>query len=94
MSERQNRFQIVKRRLSAVVAAALLAAVTCCLPSSNVAEEKDAADHRPSVYTVENTGEDFPRPVLPAIENLPVTKPLTDPFLWSDGNGRVANFDE
>ncbi len=46
----------------------------------------------PLVYGVENTGASFPKPVLPAIENLPIVRPLTDPFQWSDGSGRSTDF--
>ena len=46
----------------------------------------------PLVYDVENTGEMFPPPVLPDIDQLPVVEPLTDPFAWSDGSGRSTDF--
>ena len=46
----------------------------------------------PLVYNVENTGIKNPSPVLPGINELPVVKPLTDPFQWSDGSGRSTNF--
>jgi hypothetical protein len=42
----------------------------------------------PFVYDVENTGVDCTKPPLPTINELPVVKPLTDPFEWSDGSGR------
>ncbi len=38
------------------------------------------AQELPLVYDVENTGADFPLPVLPAFEDLPIVRPLTDPF--------------
>jgi len=46
----------------------------------------------PLVYTVENTGAKFPRPVMPELSKLPVIEPLTDPFEWSDGSGRSTKF--
>lgn len=46
----------------------------------------------PLVYGVENTGASFPSPVLPALEQLPVTEQLPDPFMWSDGSGRIGGF--
>ena len=49
----------------------------------------------PLVYDVEHTGASFPKPVLPAFDELPLVRPLTDPFQWSDGSGRstdVANW--
>jgi hypothetical protein len=46
----------------------------------------------PLVYDVENTGANFPQPVLPSIRELPTVNPLTDPFEWSDGSARVTSF--
>jgi hypothetical protein len=46
----------------------------------------------PLVYAVEHTGAAFPAPVLPDTSQLPVIDPLTDPFAWSDGNGRSTDF--
>lgn len=34
----------------------------------------------PLVYNVENTGANFAKLVLPALDELPAVKPLTDPF--------------
>lgn len=50
------------------------------------------AQEIPFVYDVENTGSGFPKPVLPAFEELPVVEPLTDPFEWSDGSSRDTTF--
>lgn len=46
----------------------------------------------PLVYEAENTGAGCPVPPLPAFDELPVIKPLTDPFAWSDGSGRDTTF--
>jgi hypothetical protein len=46
----------------------------------------------PLVYNVEHTGARFPKPVLPAVEELSIVRPLPDPFLWSDGSGRSTEF--
>ena len=46
----------------------------------------------PFRYEVENTGADCQDPILPAINQLPFIEPLTDPFEWSDGSGRVSRF--
>jgi hypothetical protein len=48
----------------------------------------------PLVYNKENTGAHYPSPPLPAINQLPVVEPLTDPFIWSDGSGRSTNFSD
>lgn len=50
------------------------------------------AQEIPLVYHVENTGADCTEPPLPAFADLPVIKPLTDPFEWSDGSGRDTSF--
>lgn len=46
----------------------------------------------PLVYDVENTGAGFPDPILPSFNDLPIIRPLTDPFEWSDGSGRDTAF--
>jgi hypothetical protein len=48
----------------------------------------------PLVYTVENTGANCTPPPLPALNQLPVIAPLTDPFAWSNGSGRSTNFSD
>jgi hypothetical protein len=42
----------------------------------------------PLVYNVENTGAECTPPPLPDFADLPIVRPLTDPFEWSDGSGR------
>ena len=44
------------------------------------------------VYDDEHTGEKFPKPVLPGFDELPIVRPLPDPFAWSDGSGRSTEF--
>lgn len=51
------------------------------------------AQELPLVYDKENTGEEYNKPVLPTMANLPVIEPLTDPFEWSDGSGRDTTFE-
>ncbi|HEX7846120.1 MAG TPA: hypothetical protein VF476_10005, partial [Chitinophagaceae bacterium] len=46
----------------------------------------------PLVYNQENTGAANPTPPLPALADLPIVQPLTDPFMWSNGSGRSTNF--
>jgi hypothetical protein len=48
----------------------------------------------PLVYDVENTGAGFTEPILPALSELPVIEPLTDPFEWSDRSGRSTDFND
>ncbi|KAF0152457.1 MAG: beta-xylosidase/endoglucanase [Ignavibacteria bacterium] len=52
------------------------------------------AQQMPLVYDVENTGSDCPKPYLPTISELPTILSLPDPFMWSDGRGRITNFSD
>ncbi len=65
-------------------------AVHAFLTSSVVPPDKAP----PLAYDVEHTGADFAPPPLPDFDALESVGPLPDPFLWSDGSGRVATFDE
>jgi hypothetical protein len=53
-----------------------------------------SAQEIPLVYDVENRCADCPKPPLPSINDLPIVRPLTDPFEWSDGSGRSTNFED
>lgn len=46
----------------------------------------------PLVYDVENTGAQFPKPILPAVSDLPIIRPLPDPFVFFDGRPRDTSF--
>lgn len=75
---------------------AILIAVYFGTSSNSMAADmkKNSIGQRPLVYSVENTGAKFALPVLPTLANLPTVEPLTDPFMWSDGKGRVTKFEE
>ena len=47
----------------------------------------------PLHYAVENSGEGFEAPSMPAIEELPAIETLPDPFLFADGS-RVKSFSQ
>lgn len=70
-------------RSPSIVALALSAALTAGAA---------AAQDVPLVYAVEHTGADCTAPPLPSFDELPTVRPLTDPFEWSDGRGRVTDF--
>ena len=53
-----------------------------------------AAQEMPYVYAVENTGAGCPTPALPSFSALPIVNSLPDPFMWSDGRGRITNRSE
>ncbi len=68
-------------------------------PAANLAADESETRklHSSSIplsYPVEHTGFDFPSPMLPALEELPTVLPLTDPFEFSDGSGRVTDFED
>jgi hypothetical protein len=46
----------------------------------------------PLVYAVEHSGVQYAAPPLPDLEELPIVRPLPDPFEWSDGSGRSTDF--
>lgn len=50
------------------------------------------AQRVPFVYSVEHTGDSFPDPVFPTIDQLPIVEQLPDPFEWSDGKSRDTSF--
>ena len=50
-----------------------------------------AAQDVPFVYDVEHTGAKFAKPWLPGVDELPIERPLPDPFEWSDRKGRSTN---
>lgn len=52
------------------------------------------AQSMPAVYSVENTGANFPKPYLPTINELPVIPHLPDPFEYSNGSGRIKNLSD
>ncbi|MCD0462424.1 endo-1,4-beta-xylanase [Roseiconus lacunae] len=60
--------------------------------SSKISGGSDSSPTIPLVYKVEHTGEAYPAPVLPEFDELPVVRPLPDPFAWSDGSGRSTAF--
>ena len=51
-----------------------------------LAQEDTSADSiTPFVYNVENTGANYAAPVFPSFAQLPIIRPLPDPFRFADG---------
>ena len=48
----------------------------------------------PLVYSMENTGDKYRKPVMPSVEDLPIIKELPNPLSWSNGKGQVKFFKE
>ena len=72
----------------------MTARVLLLLLPTTLAAANALGQELPLVYDVEHTGADFSEPLLPSVEDLPIIRPLPDPFMWSDGSGRVTKFDE
>lgn len=84
-----------RTHLTRIEKLSILVTAIVVLPVSVIADDvKDITAAPPLVYSVENTGASFPAPPLLGIADLPSVVPLTDPFMWSNGNGRVSKFDE
>src|SRR5689334_14424856 len=67
------------------------AAHECDSADGGSSKEHDAMRcHRnlPLVYPVENTGAHFPVPVFPTFDQLPIIRPLPDPFVFFDDGRR------
>jgi hypothetical protein len=70
------------RKRNFLVVAVLITSFTFRLLAENP-NRKFISKTIPFVYSVENTGVGYDKPPLPAINELPVVDPLTDPFMWS-----------
>src|SRR5262245_28630069 len=72
-----NNFSLARASLSLMLL--LLVSVAAVATS---AQENST---RPLAYSVENTGANNPAPVFPTFAQLPIIRPLTDPFRFADG---------
>src|SRR5688572_2105563 len=82
------------KRLAQCMGAALFAALV--LGSAAGKDEPDREQTRrhhhklPLVYDVENTGARYPAPVFPSFDQLPIIRPLPDPFVFFDGRRNTS----
>ena len=81
-----NNDNVCRSRTFAARKATLLLALMISLTQHGLAEDV------PLVYDIENTGAEFAEPVLPALDELPIVRPLPDPFQMSDGSSRSTEF--
>lgn len=86
MSAFESVLTITGRERSGTCFLVMIGLLTVCTGDASFAQDI------PFVYGVENTGADYPKPILPDISELPTIHPLTDPFEWSDGSGRSTKF--
>lgn len=64
----------------------LVLLLVSALATGAFAQENTSADSStPSVYSVENTGANFAAPNFPSFAQLPIIRPLPDPFRFVDG---------
>src|SRR6185312_13806401 len=62
--------------------------------SSTASHEACRHDRQlPLVYSIENTGARYPAPVFPSFAQLPIVRPLPDPFASFDGSPRDSSID-
>lgn len=77
-----------KTSLSLMLALILALFVSVAAPKAFAQEETFGDSSTPLVYSVENTGAKYAAPVFPAFGQLPIIRPLPDPFRSVDGRRR------
>jgi hypothetical protein len=77
-----------KRSTQTTISYRWLAILFFCLATNTQAQQV------PYVYSVENTGAHYPKPILPTLAELPVVETLPNPLQWSDGSGRLTQFSD
>lgn len=64
---------------------ALLAFVMAAVPAAMAQENTSSDSVLPLVYNVQNTGAGYAAPNFPTFAQLPIVRPLPDPFLFANG---------
>src|SRR5262245_27692381 len=77
MQSFHNNFSLVRASLSLILLLVVSVAAVATFGQEN--------SSLPLVYGVENTGANYPAPVFPTFAQLPIVRPLTDPFRFADG---------
>ena len=82
-----NNFSLAKASLSLLLLLVLPAAtLTAFAQDKDQNKEQTWGDSSvPQVYNVENTGAHYPAPNFPSFSQLPIVRPLPDPFRFADG---------
>src|SRR5438445_206738 len=69
----------------------MLLLFTSAAASRAFAQENTSGDSTtPLAYAVENTGANYPLPIFPTFEQLPIIRPLPDAFRFFDGTRNTA----
>jgi hypothetical protein len=81
--DHHSRRGIMKGLLHCMTAALFAVAAISSHASDN--SDRDRSRHRdpPLVYNVENTGARYAAPAFPSFEQLPIVRPLNDPFVFA-----------
>ena len=68
-------------RLAKAAVSLTVALFVCCTTLRAAAQENTSnSASTPLVYSVENSGANYAAPVFPSFEQLPIVRPLPDPF--------------
>lgn len=68
----------------------LLLFVSAAIPAAFAQENTSNDSTTPLVYSVQNTGASYAAPVFPSFAQLPIIRPLPDPFRFADGTRDTA----
>ena len=72
-------------RVNSALAPMLVLLLLAAAPRARAQEQTFGDPFTPLVYDVENTGANFPTPNFPSFGQLPIIRPLPDPFRFEDG---------
>lgn len=73
------------RPARAAAAVMVLLFVAAAAPLAFAQENTSGDSSLPLVYSVANTGANYPAPTFPPLAQLPIIRPLPDPFVFADG---------
>ena len=74
-------------RLAKAAVSLTVALFVCCTALRAAAQENTSnSASTPLVYSVENSGANYAAPVFPSFEQLPIVRPLPDPFRFANGS--------
>ena len=81
-----KRLRLNHSRIAKAVVSLTAALFVCSTASRATAQENTSnSASTPLVYNVENTGANYAAPIFPSFEQLPIIRPLPDPFRFANG---------
>lgn len=78
---RLQSFNLTQAFLSLLVLLTVSAATAAAVAQENTSGDSST----PLVYSLANTGANYPAPTFPSFAQLPIIRPLPDPFVFADG---------